>query len=328
MIRILQIRETPANRSAGIDTNCQGLIHLFQGDEEIQFLPTIDYTRHSDPIVHQYWLDKREICESIEKYNPDIVHVHGAYSFTLPVAVRCAKKYNMPIVLSPHQHPFYALRRPWLGKMFFKFVTRRVLKDIDLVYTINNEDTQMYSKYHNNVVKIPHWSKFEFTSSCWSFHKNPKMILFVGRFNETIKGIEHLSYLPVGKYEIHCVGNGDISARSDMIVHRNISDEELSRLYQQASLLVVPSRYEAFSYVTIEALMNNTPVVMSDRVRIADHLNGVRGYRIFRYHDFGAFVNAVEMTIGCTVDVEKVENIFNPNIIKEMYKKAYVSLCK
>lgn len=323
MIRVLQIRETPANKSAGIDSNSQGLIKLFKGDDGLELLPTIEYTRHSDPFIHQYWLDEKEICDSIRKYNPDIVHVHGAYSFSLYVAVKCAKKHKKKIVLSPHQHPFYALKRPKLGKLFFNLITRRVLKDVDLVFTINNEDTELYSKYHQKVVKIPHWSKYNLTSD---FEKVPNMLLFVGRFDETNKGIEHLYHLPEGKFDIHCVGNGKIHLRSDMKSHINISDEELNNLYKKASLLVVPSRYEAFSYVAIEALMNNTPVVMSDRVRIADHLADVNGYNVFRYQDYDAFVTAVNKTIGTKVDVEKVAKIFNPEVIKQKYKESYLSL--
>lgn len=324
MIKILQIRETPLTKCAGIDANCQGLISLFEGDAQIEMLPTIDYTRHSDSFVHQYWLDEKEICASIEKYKPDIVHIHGVCSFTLCIAVKCARKYNKSIALSGHFHPFYALRRPLMGKLFFTCITRNVLKKVDLVFTINDEDTAQMSLYHRNVVKLPHWSKFE--DSVGNEKKVSNMILFVGRLSESNKGLEHLYHLPEGKYEIHLVGKGNMELRNDMIKHENISDEELKSLYQKASLLVVPSRYEAFSYVSIEALMNNTPVVMSDRVRIADHLNGISGYSVFKYHDFDGFVKAVESTIGQSVDTEKVKATFDPIRIKQAYKEAYLNI--
>lgn len=324
MIRILQIRETPASKCAGIDANCQGLITLFDGDDKIEMLPTVDYTKHTEPFLHQCWLDRKELCDSIEKYNPDIVHVHGSYSFTLPISVMCARKYNKPVVLSGHFHPFYSLKRPLMGKLFFNLITRFVLKKVDLVFTINNEDTRQMSKYHFNVVKIPHWSKY--TEKVTKAEKVSNMILFIGRLDESNKGLEHLYYLPKGKYEIHCVGRGDVQLRDDMIKHTNISDEELAELYKKASLLVVPSRYEAFSYVTIEALMCNTPVVLSDRVRIADHLSGIRGYSVFKYHDYNAFVDAVENTIGKTVDIAKVAEVFEPKAIKAIYKESYLGL--
>lgn len=324
MIRILQIRETPASKCAGIDANCQGLVSLFEGDEQIEMIPTVDYTKHKEPFLHQCWLDKKEICDSIIRYNPDIVHIHGSYSFTLPMSVSCARNFGKKIVLSGHFHPFYSLKRPLLGKLFFYLITRVVLKKVDLVFTINDEDTKQMSKYHSNVVKIPHWSKY--TDKGTADEKVSNMILFIGRLDESNKGIEHLFHLPENKYEIHCVGRGDTPLRGDMIKHTNISDEELASLYKKASLLVVPSRYEAFSYVTIESLMSNTPVVLSDRVRIADHLTGIKGYSVFKYHDYDAFVKAVEETIGNEVDTQKVAEVFDPVIIKQKYKESYIEL--
>lgn len=324
MIRILQIRETPMSKGAGVDSNCQGLISLFKDDPDIKMLPTVDYTKHRVKFIRQYWLDKKEIIDSIKKYNPDIVHVHGACSFTLPIAVNCAKQLGKPVVLSTHLHPFYSLRNPFLGKLFFHIITRRVLKSVDLIFTINNEDTALIGKYYNNIVKTPHWSKFRNDNT--SITKKGNMVLFVGRLTESNKGFEHLYHLPEGKYEIHCVGKGDIQLRSDMIKHTNISEEELKALYLQSSLLVVPSRYEAFSYVTIEALMCNTPVVLSDRVRIADYLTGIAGYSVFKYQDYKGFVEAVDRTIGLKVDTIKVSEVFNPSVIKDVYKKAYLSV--
>ena len=321
MIRVLQIRETPLTKCAGVDANCQALIELFSDDDTIEMLPTIDYTRHTVPILHQYYLDKNEICRSIEELKPNIIHIHGAYSFTLYVAVQCAKKYHIPIVFSPHFHPFWALRRPFMGKVFFHVITKRILKDVNTVFTINNEDTVFFRKYHNNVIRIPHWSKYVTPKYCPE--KKKGMILFVGRPNESNKGFEHLFYLPEGKYEIHCVGKGDFAFRQDMACHVNISNEELSQLYQQASLLVVPSRYEAFSYVTLEALANYTPVVLSDRVRIADYLQGESGVSVFKYKDFNDFVLKVNDTIGHIINPEQILSSFSPESIKEEYKFAY-----
>lgn len=94
------------------------------------------------------------------------------------------------------------------------------------------------------------------------------MVLFVGR-NDTNKGIEHLYSLP-DNYRVHCVCKGTVK-RNDFILHQNLGDAELACLYRQASVVVVPSRYEAFSLVALEALQYHTPVVISERVRIGDY---------------------------------------------------------
>ena len=103
----------------------------------------------------------------------------------------------------------------------------------------------------------------------------------------------------------------------------NISDSELYNLYAQASLLVVPSSYEAFSYVTIESMSYGTPAVISDKVRVADYLDGIEGYSIFNLGDREDFVNKVRDTIGVFVDREKILERFNINAIRNQYRNIY-----
>ena len=139
------------------------------------------------------------------------------------------------------------------------------------------------------------------------------------------KGVEHLYHLPEGKYEIHTVGVGDIPVRSDIFRHINIPLEELEELYERASLLVVPSKYEAFSYVSLEALVKGTPSLVSQGVRIADYLTDIKGCYVFNFHDYDAFVRGVEQTIGSNVDVDGVLRLFSPERVKDLYRSVFES---
>ena len=96
-------------------------------------------------------------------------------------------------------------------------------------------------------------------------------------------------------------------------------------LLTKASLLVIPSKYEAFSYAALEAMTYGTPVLMSERVRIADYLDGVEGFHIFQYGDFDEFVRKVDMTIGSTVDTNVIKQRFSPQKIKEQYRTLYLT---
>ena len=113
--------------------------------------------------------------------------------------------------------------------------------------------------------------------------------------------------------------------RDDFHQHVNIQDSELAKLYAEASLVVVPSKYEAFSYAALEALTHGTPVVMSERVRIADYLHGIHGVQIFQYGNYDDFLKKIESTIGNSVDKELVCNTFSPENIREKYRSLYLN---
>lgn len=322
MVRVLTIRETPENKFGGIDAHCQALKELFCGDNEIEMLPILDFKRHTFRPLRTRWLDSKEIEDSIDKYDPDIVHVHGASTLTVAIATRIAKRKNKGIILSPHFHPFYGLKRPLLGKLFYNIILRPLLKDYEAIITINKEDTEWFKQYHNNVVMTPHWNRFDKIID--KPKKKRNSILFVGRVSDPMKRVNDLFEIPEGKYDIHIVGQGDMQVRSDMTLHKNVSDTELKRLYAEASLLVIPSQYEAFSYVALEALLCNTPVVLSERVRISDHLPIANYVGRFKFGDFDDFNRVIDKTINQEVDVNLVSHIFGKERIKAIYKNIYL----
>jgi glycosyltransferase involved in cell wall biosynthesis len=101
---------------------------------------------------------------------------------------------------------------------------------------------------------------------------------------------------------------------------------ELATLYAKASLVVIPSKYEAFSYAALEALSYGTPVLLSERVRIADYLDGVKGFQIFHYGDHTDFLNKIALSLGMVVETDKIKKIFDPEMIKEHYRSIYLNL--
>ncbi len=98
--------------------------------------------------------------------------------------------------------------------------------------------------------------------------------LFVGRFVEK-KGIDLLkSCLDIPGVHWTFVGRGPLSPRQwkeaeQITVLEGLRAEEVVRYYQQADLLVLPSKGEGFPLVIQESLACGTPVLVSDEVRLA-----------------------------------------------------------
>lgn len=321
MKKVLFIRRNPTCIADGTVNYCLALTKMFQNDDDIEILPIVDYPEIQMPLF-RFIYNSRTLTEAFKE--ADIIHVNGYTSLGVAQAMRIAKSQGKYVVYTAHWHPFNRLNHPFWGKIFFnRIIKPYVRRFVDVVTTINREDTAFFSSFHSQVIMIPHWMTTQAVCSNASIHQ-PNMILFVGRTDDPVKGFEHLYHLPIGKYEIHIVGRGNIKMRKDFVRHIDISNEELEQLYLKASLTVVPSFYEAFSYVALESLTHGTPVVMSDNVRIADHLGDIQGYTIFPFHNFYKFCEAVEQTIGTPVDTSKVEKNFSPDHIRLKYKKVYM----
>lgn len=323
MIKVQQIRRLRKGTFDGTDNYCQGLHQLLGDDQECRVLPVPDIPQHPSRLFH-FSYEKSVLQPFIDE--ADIIHINGYTDQGTIDALRLARHMGKKIVYTAHWHPFECLGHPLLGKAFFYLKLKSVIEHCaDVVTTINNEDTAFFRTFHKNVVQIPHWCNCEPPTGHTT--RNPRMILFVGRINDQVKGFRQLLALPEGQYDIHCVGKGDLGTnRSDITQHVNIPTDQLNTLYRQASLLVIPSRYEAFSFVAVEALAQGTPVVMSDKVRIADYLQGISGYAVYRQGDTHDFISKVKQTIGTTVDTEHVRRIFDPKVIAHSYKQLYLSL--
>ena len=321
MEKILYIRKPCKNKDNGIGRYCSALYDLFEGHKVLQPQPIKDYPTRKSLLVHYY--DKTKPLYNAIK-QADIIHINGYTDMGTVQAFILSKLLRKKIVYTAHWHPFKRLTHPLGGRIFFNvFLKPLISLFANKIICINNEDSTYFKKFSKHVVQIPHW--FNKKNQKITCKKQANMILFVGRINDKVKGIQHLFALPEGKYDICCVGHGDFSfKRKDMTHYQNISDEELAELYSKASLLVVPSLYEAFSYVTLESLSFETPVVMSERVRIADYLGNQKGYSIFKYGDMEDFVNKVKSTIGTKVESERILNIFKPEKIKKKYEQIYL----
>lgn len=325
MIKILLIQQSgdPFKVKGGVQKHCNELTKLFENHDFIQILPIERYNDFH--ILGKKAFRWKPFFSKIKESGCDIIHIHG-YLFPCVVqgliaGILTKKK----IVYTAHFHPFRTLNHPLQGRLFFYLLVKPLLWAVKAFVTLNNDDTAFFAGY-SNTYKISHWNTFSDKKVNQNPIKRiPNMILYIGR-NHANKGIDHLYSLPIGKYQLHCVTPGQMKYREDIVQHQNISEKKLSELYQKASLVVVPSKYEAFSLVTLEALLHGVPVVMSDQVRIADHLGDCIGYSVFRFSDYNRFSDAVEATIGTTVDVERIRSSFDKEKAKILYEKVYRSV--
>lgn len=87
--------------------------------------------------------------------------------------------------------------------------------------------------------------------------------LYVGRAEYT-KGFDILSEIIRQLPEVHFVLVGDCpDVSSNSVTYRHVPHERMPLLYSSADFLLLPSRYEGFSFTIIEALASGLPIVVS-----------------------------------------------------------------
>ena len=322
MINVLIIAAGHNKINGGIERHCASLIDLFKFCDSISLKTVDNQTCYQIPFVRKNFYRWMSIYRSLKKSNADIIHIHGYLHICAFQIIVCAKLLRRKVVLSPHFHPFKYLKHPFLGHLYFSICIKPLLKYVSKIVTINSDDSCFFRKY--NYVMIPHWIDRKNIETSNNIKRKDNFILFVGR-NDYNKGLDHLYQLPSGKYEVHCVTSGKL-LRSDFVQHINVTDQELNELYMKASVLVVPSKYEAFSLVALEALSKGCPIVISDRVRIADYLKAVSGVRIFKYGDYKCFLLSIQEVICKKVDIKLVNEIFSKDAIREKYFAMYQSV--
>lgn len=318
-MKVLLVLENSPFTSGGIERHCRNIIDLFKGDPDVtvDFLSKEKIGHRYLKVIRKFVFNRKELAKAIVDY--DVIHIHGFASFVSYQALKAAIRASKKVVYTAHYHPFETLTNPLFGKLFFHFLIKPLLPEIDTIITINSEDSAFFKRYNSRVVMIPNWlTGIESVLAA----KKPDMILCVG-INRPNKSLEYLNDIPFDRWQVHCVTDSETGLDSRITVHKGISDQELSRLYSEAGLLVAPSRYEAFSYVVLEALERGTPVLISDRVRIGDYLGGVDGVAVFAYGDHTDFVAQLDQASAQTVDTEKIKKLFAPENIKKRLEQSY-----
>ena len=218
----------------------------------------------------------------IGKYDLDLVHGHSMYSFGYALVKK------LPFVLTMHGTQLNEFKNSLqygaspnhiITDYSSMLMERYSGRKADRIIVVSNENkADVISQYgvpSQKVEAIPNGvdvSRFK-PSNCES-----KNILFVGRLHER-KGIDKLlqSFSEVVKEDkeavLNIVGSGEDEARLKALARKFklgkknltfrgfVPEQQLTRLYEEASIFVLPSYYEGFGIVLIEAMSAGLPLV-------------------------------------------------------------------
>jgi len=236
----------------------------------------------------------------------DVIHMHNYRTFQNIVVHHYAKKYNIPYVLQAEGSLLTFFYKGMLKKVFDAIWGHGMLRDATRVVAASRMEASQYKSIRvgeNKIEIVPFGidlSEFdnlpergEFRRKC-SLDDNQRIILYLGRIHK-IKGLDLLVKAfadlskPLSNIKLVIVGpdDGYLLSLKKLVADLGISDkvlftgplygQEKLSAYVDADVFVLPSFYEDFGIVVLEACACGTPVVVTDRCGIADVIDGQAG---------------------------------------------------
>jgi len=266
------------------------------------------------------------------KANVDIVHAHSYGYFQVNCAAAVNRLREMPFVLTPHFHPEWSMwggdKRRGLRRMYDRFLARPVLESADIIIGVSRHEMEQLSVHRFDRRKIriiPNgidFSRFEERPKGERFREHygipgsARVILYTGRLAVN-KGLHYLvEAAPVIVREFPDTifvlagddqGMGDKLERlarekgvaEKVIFTGHIHDDALfTDAYGACDVFVLPSEYEAFGIVLLEAMACGKPCVGTRVGGVPEVIEDGRTGLVVEYADTGKLAEAIIRLLG------------------------------
>ena len=236
----------------------------------------------------------RGLHAALDRDTPELVHAHTYGTNQVAVAHRHHRRHGTPFVLTAHFHPIWSIEGGWFRHRLRGFYDRRLagplVRDAAALIVQTHEEESLVRELGlplPRVVVIPPGYSPRAAGPAdpalfrAKFGITEPFVLFVGRLASN-KGlldlVDAFAELAAIERDAHLVLIGEDGGQRAAVTDR-VHDLGLDRrvhllgyvadpglvdsAYRAARIFVLPSEYEAFGLVLLEALAQGTPVVAS-----------------------------------------------------------------
>lgn len=244
----------------------------------------------------------REVVRAINDFKPDVVYLHSTFPGAIGrIAIRTTSTWSRqrrPAIVFNARGWSFHMERPPLVKSTFRLAERMLSRACDRIICISQDEyngaiAAGISKdkcrlVYNGISEIPPAPEpiaipVEILEAKAA---GIPILLYIGRYDEQkgvdllLKAMESVSHLPL---RLLCAG-GNVTGGPDLTFPANCVDlgwatpGQVTYLLSQCDALIVPSRWEGFGLVAVEAGRAGKGVLCSDRGGLPEIvIDGVTG---------------------------------------------------
>lgn len=360
-MKVLHIAETV---KGGVSTVINSLIETYDEDNIISFVLApgnqaqfikcnniIEYNRTGRDILSFLRLAIVTI-KNFKKIKPEVIHLHSSFAGFIVRSLflfRIISKNGVKVIYTPHAFSFL-MKNSNLKKKIYAYIEIYLSKYTDSIVCTSDYEYEIAVKYGlNNSKLIRIYNGIDMNNIIVNddvevtknFRTNKINILFVGRLDFQ-KGYDYLLELILKldqtKYFFHIIGDSVIhdtvtakNSQSNVKYYGWISNSKLTSYFKSADFLIMPSRWESFGIVAIEAQASGLPVLANKNSSLPEVVkNGVTGI----LKDFSKIDDIVYTIDNTNIDtwrayrkncVAYVSNKFDVKLTKSKYFNLYLN---
>ncbi len=270
------------------------------------------------------------MMRALLKEETDIIHTHSYGYYQTTAGAFTKKLREMPLVITPHFHPSWSMwggkRRKKLRKFYDGMFGKSVIGSVDIVICHSRNEKELLSNFSLPDEKIRivpagvDFKSFETIPSPDRFREfyniNERIILYVGRLASN-KGLKHLiDAMPniISQFKdttLVMIGEDEgqrkmleeraekLNIKDKVVFTGHITDDELFRsAYSACDVFVLPSEYEAFGLVLLEAMACEKPCVATNVGGVPEVLDEGKTGMLVEYGNSDKLAKAIIELLG------------------------------
>lgn len=232
------------------------------------------------------------LIRNIKKY--DLVHITAVWNFPVFAAFLACKLMKKKYIISPRGTIYketIELKSSKFKKIYYNLIAKRCLQNASFIHYTSLDEAEKVSsflKLKSPYKIIPNGIEILYSKKFSKNENHEPYFLFLGRISLK-KGLDILieafaKFKLINRtHKLYIVGPDEEKYKStlEVLIHNLgikgeivfidlVKGEEKNKIYQNAEAFVLTSYSENFGMTVVEAMQNDCPIIISDKVGIQD----------------------------------------------------------